>query len=134
MEFGIGVPSNLNNTTPLDYPISHPLGTDTQYYEDWDSYIFAKIEGIYDIDENGFDGEDILFAFHAGMDRVYQEIALNHPITLREGEVMDINFELDVKQLFTLQPGDLFYLEPYNPEENIPENIVIMHNLSLIHI
>lgn len=41
---------------------------------------------------------------------------------------MDINFELDIKQLFSLPPGDLFSLEPYNPDEHIPENIVIMSN------
>lgn len=131
LKFGIGVPENLNETTPLDYPANHPLSAEVEYSKDWDSYIFAKIEGQYNEDGSGLFGEDdILFAYHPVMNRVFQEIELNNSKELKTDETMNINFELDVKQLLSIPRGNLFNLEPHNPNENIAENILIMANFN----
>lgn len=129
LKFGIGVPSDMNETNPIDYPTNHPLGNDFDYYEAWDSYIFAKVEGQYDGNGDGlFDENDILFAYHAGMNRVYREIEVKNSTTLKKDEVIDINFELDVRQLFNLPSETLLNLEPHAPNEHLPENIIMMNN------
>lgn len=131
LRFGIGVPADLNRTNPSDYSTSHPLGADNsgEYWEAWDSYIFAKIEGQYDQTGDGIiDGEDISFAYHTGMDRVYAPIELDNRISLNAGETTDLIFELDVRQLFAQPRGDLFDLEPHDPNSQIEEMIIIMNN------
>ena len=131
LKFGIGVPADLNKTNPSDYSTSHPLGADNsgEYWEAWNSYIFAKIEGQYDENGDGeIDGNDISFAYHTGMDRVYQEMELDNIISLNAGETTNLDFELDVRTLFTQPRGDLFDLEPHDPNNQIGEMIIIMDN------
>jgi len=131
LKFGIGVPADLNKTNPSDYSTSHPLGADNsgEYWEAWNSYIFAKIEGQYDEDGSGdFDGNDISFAYHTGIDRVYQEIELDNNLNLVAGETTNLDFELDIRQLFTRPAGSLIPLEPHDPNDQIGEMIIIMEN------
>jgi len=132
LRFGIGVPPDLNRTNPSDYSTSHPLGADNsgEYWEAWNSYIFAKIEGQYDEDGNGiFDGNDISFAYHAGMDRVYQDgIELDNILNLNAGETTELDFELDIRQLLSRPAGSLIPLEEHSPNNQIEEMIIIMKN------
>jgi len=131
LKFGVGVPADLNKTNPSDYSTSHPLGADNggEYWEAWDSYIFAKIEGQYD--ENG-DGvfDDVSFAYHTGDvgKNVYFEREIDQIINLSAGETTSLNFELDVKQLLTWPQGQPFRLEPHDPNNQIEEMIIIMEN------
>ena len=131
LRFGIGVPADLNKTIPSDYSTSHPLGADNsgEYWEAWNSYIFTKIEGQYDKDGNGiFDGNDISFAYHTGMDRIYKEIELDNILNLNAGETTNLNFELDIRRLFTRPAGSLIPLEPHNPNNQIEEMFIIKDN------
>ena len=130
LKFGIGVSADLNRTTPSDYATSHPLGADNsgEYWPDWDSYIFAKIEGQYDLNGDGFDGEDIAFAYHTGTDKVYQELIFENLMTLKRGSATNLNFELDIKELLTLPRGDLIELEQHDPNNQVEEMIIIMKN------
>ena len=134
LKFGIGVPADLNKTNPSDYSSSHPLGADNsgEYWEAWNSYIFAKIEGQYDEDGSGnFDGNDISFAYHIGMDRVYKEIELDNIINLNAGETTNLNFELDVRRLLTRPAGSLIPLEAHDPNNQIEEMFIIRDNFRL---
>jgi len=131
LKFGVGVPADLNKTNPSDYSTSHPLGADNsgEYWEAWDSYIFAKIEGQYDGDGNGFDGNDVSFAYHAGRDNSYRLIDdIDHSINLTAGNTTELVFELDIKILLSFMQGDLIPLQPHNPNGHGAENIVIMNN------
>ncbi len=130
LKFGVGVAADLNRTTPSDYATSHPLGADNsgEYWADWNSYIFAKIEGQYDLDNNGFDGEDIAFAYHTGTDKVYQELVFENLMTLKGDNSTNLNFELDIKELLTLPRGDLLELEQHDPNNQIEEMLIIMGN------
>lgn len=132
LRFDIGVPPDLNKTNPSDYSTTHPLGADNsgEYWEAWDSYIFAKIEGQYDENGDGeFDENDINFAYHTGMDRVYQEgIELDNVLNLAAGETTNLDFELDIKQLLSFPNGDLIDLEPHDPSNQIDKMIIIMNN------
>lgn len=134
LKFGVGVAADLNRTMPSDYSINHPLGANNigEYREVWNSYIFAKIEGQFDIDEDGFDEDDIVFAYHTGMDELYTPIELDDFKTLKAGETSNINFELDIRELFIQPRGELFSLETYDPNNNDPfyqrEGIIIIMN------
>ncbi len=132
LRFGIGVPVDLNKTNPSDYSTSHPLGADnsSEYWEAWNSYIFAKIEGQYDENEDGtIDGNDISFAYHAGMDRAYpDELEFDNILNLSAGETTNLNFELDVQKLLVWPHGEPFPLEPHDPNNQTEEMIVLMNN------
>ena len=131
LKFGIGVSADLNKTNPSDYSTMHPLGADNsgEYWEAWDSYIFAKIEGQFDKDGNGFDGNDVSFAYHAGRDDLYALIDdIDASINLTAGNTTDLVFELDVKTLLSLPLGGGLELQPHNPNGHGAENFLIMDN------
>lgn len=134
LRFGVGVPADLNKTNPSDYSTTHPLGADNsgEYWEAWDSYIFAKIEGQYDVDGDGFDVDDISFAYHTGgRADLYESIELDNNLVLRAGETTDLVFDLDIEQLFKQGQGDLIALSAHDPARQIPEMFVIMRNFPL---
>jgi len=132
--FGIGVPADLNRTKPSDYSTSHPLGADNsgEYWEAWDSYIFVKIEGQYDADDNGFDGNDVAFAYHVGQDEFYQKlnIPFEQAISLKADTSADIEFRLDIKKLLADEDGNLLALEAHDPNNQKAIMELIMNNFS----
>jgi hypothetical protein len=131
LKFGIGVAADLNRTSPADYSTNHPLGADNsgEYWEAWNSYIFVKIEGQYDDNNDGtFNGQDISFAYHAGRDNLYQRLELDQIQTLEAGKTTTLNFELDIKKLLSLPKGDLITLEPHDPNNQLEEMVIIMRN------
>ena len=131
LKFGVGVPVDLNKTNPSDYSTTHPLGADNsgEYWEAWDSYIFAKIEGQFDVNGDGFDADDINFAYHTGgRPDLFAPIELDNNLVLSGGETTDLIFELDVAQLFKQGLGDPLTLSAHDPSRQIPEMLVIMGN------
>jgi len=134
LKFGVGVPADLNKTNPSDYSTVHPLGADNsgEYWEAWDSYIFAKIEGQWDANGDGdySDANDISFAYHIGGDRaeLYAPIELDNNLILKAGETTDLVFELDVAQLLKFEQGDPIELSDHDPARQIPEMLLIMRN------
>lgn len=133
LKFGVGVPADLNRTTPSDYSTTHPLGADNsgEYWEAWNSYIFLKVEGQWDRDDNGFDGDDISFAYHTGgRDELFQSIELDNNLTLSAGKATELVFELDLKRLLSFRNGDLLELEPHDPNSQVAEMFFIMDNFA----
>jgi len=131
LKFGVGVPADLNKTNPSDYSTTHPLGANNsgEYWEAWNSYIFMKVEGQWDRDDNGFDGNDVSFAYHTGgRDELYKAIELDNNLVLNAGEATDLVFELDVKRLFTFPDGDLLELESHDPNSQVAEMFFLMDN------
>ncbi|HQX45409.1 MAG TPA: hypothetical protein PK209_12680 [Saprospiraceae bacterium] len=104
--FGIGVPPELNNKTPSDFPTSSPLSDGIHYWSGWDSYIFSKTEGSI---SDGTRQE--LFAYHSGFNDVYEESNFNKQIIIEEGKTTKLMMEFDHRALF----GDLSnYINIYN--------------------
>ena len=134
MAFGVGVAPDLNRTKPSDYSTSHPLGADNsaEYWEAWDSYIFVKIEGQYDVDGDGFDGEDVAFAYHIGQDEMYKNWSTDfeNPITLESDALSSIEFQLDIKKLFIQADGQLLPLTTHDPNNQLDTMRMIMSNFS----
>lgn len=132
LKFGIGVPSDLNKTTPADYATNHPLGANNSeaYLEDLNSYIFVRIEGQYDKNGDGiFDSNDINFDYPVGTNNALQPpIEKNKLIMLNLGETTSLNFELDVKQLLSFGNGELIDLQAPDPVNQSAEKQNIIRN------
>ena len=132
LALGIGVPADLNRTKPNEYSTSHPLGLDNsgEYWEAWDSYIFVKIEGQYDSDNNGFDADDVAFAYHVGQDEFYKKLSaqFDSAINIKAGESTNIELRLDVEKLFITDNGELLELEAHDPSNQSDAMRLIMDN------
>lgn len=110
LKIGVGVPSDINKTDPEDYGSNHVLSEQANYWDAWESYIFAKIDGASDI--NG-DGDIVIggsesegLSFHTGTDKVYTEITLTKDIEISVDGNTTMIIEVDLKDLFTLDAGD----------------------------
>jgi len=132
--FGIGVSADLNRTKPSDYSTSHPLGSDNsgEYWEAWDSYIFVKIEGQYDVDGDGFDADDVSFAYHVGQDEMYKQLTADFetPIALEANATKEIEFQIDIKKLLTQENGALLPLTVHDPNNQMEVMRMIMDNFT----
>ncbi len=102
VRIGIGIPASMNKASANQLPAGHPLRRtyNTHFWSDWGSFIFMKMEGVYDKDGNGFDGNDPGFGHHLGTDAVYRTFTFDRPIEVKAGTPLDLNFSLDVRNLY----------------------------------
>lgn len=96
LKMGFGVRPDLNAKRPADFPAGHPLAREVEYWLGWGSYIFTKVEGQGDGNNDGLD--DIFLLYHCGSSAVYRSFSFEHPITVEPGSGQVI--EIDVKKLF----------------------------------
>lgn len=126
LSFGMGVPADINDSTPNQHASSHPLSKNGYYWTAWSSYIFLKIEGT--IDTLGTGSFDTGFAYHTGTDALYSILETNtFPISIQDGQNTDIIVAIDFKDL--LQGVDI----KSNPQNHDPNDILhigtIVNNL-----
>lgn len=123
IRLGYGVPPALNAKQPKDFAPTHPLSRENEFWLGWGSYIFNKIEGRVDLNNNGvFDGGLI---YHCGSDAVYREYAFNLPISVKPGAA-EIVVEFDLKKLFVINGAWLDLNIPYNHiTSNDSDDVVI---------
>ena len=98
IRFGIGVPSDLNRDNPDKYSLSHPLGQPDEYNNEWKSYIFSKIEGGVDTNNDGIYDLDI--AYQTGSNENYKEVCLFGDVLLQPDALGEIVLDIDLKKLF----------------------------------
>jgi hypothetical protein len=96
IKMGYGVKPSLNAKAPADFPTGHPLNREVEFWPGWKSYIFNKIEGQGDGNNDGI--PDIFLIYHCGSDKVYREYEFMQPITV--GEASQLTVEFDLKNLF----------------------------------
>jgi hypothetical protein len=129
LTLGIGLDPTRNATRPQDYPSTHPLGVAAnRYWEAWGSYIFSKLQGLADTDGDGVFERP--FAYHAGGNNLYRELNFNRNITVKGGETLRLEFDLEVKELLRLDNGGYWDIvaqsSAHNPDN--PAMLVIMNN------
>ena len=93
IRFNIGLTPEMNSTLPSQYDSSHPLALTSEYWVGWMSYIFAKIEGNMDFDNDGSLEQGI--ALHLGADAALRNIEISN---LNNQENIDIT--IDLKDVF----------------------------------
>lgn len=97
LKMGYGVKPSDNAKKPQDFPVGHPFNNELEYWAGWKSYIFNKIEGTGDSDNNNED--DIFLIYHCGSDAVYREYAFNKDIKVSDNN-SGITVAFDLKKLF----------------------------------
>jgi len=103
LNIGLGVSADLNRTEYTDYPSNHPLNNSALYWSGWSSFIFARIEGRLDLDNDGTFEKG--FVFHTGKDASFQSKDINSMIELDKNNVRNFSFNIDLKKLFqTIEP------------------------------
>ncbi len=128
IRFGVGVNPVDNGNDWTDYSSDHVLSKSGHYWSAWNSFIFVKMEGRYDIDkDNSF---SLPFLFHSGQDQNYAAVEL--PIELNIGEgTTGLRLGLEHKTLFEINNG-LFDIpsNPTNHEPDLPGIIMIKDNMN----
>ena len=104
--FLLGVNSELNSQVPADYSSNHPLANSGEYWIAWDSYIFFKIEGIMDSDNDGEFETNV--ALHIGSNEAARHITMNSV------DLSNEQINIDVMSIFESN-GDLYDIQE-NPQ------------------
>lgn len=97
IKMGYGVKPSLNAKRPSDFAAGHPLNKEVEFWPGWKSYIFNKIEGQGDSDNDGT--PDIFMLFHCGSDKVYREYSFEQEIHVHDA-TSSLTVEFDLKNLF----------------------------------
>lgn len=111
--FGMGVDRERNTQMgslaqpATQYPMDHALSAAHGMYWGWNpGYIFARFDGRYDVDGNGYftDSVDVLFSYHPGTDKLYRTI-YRPAVFSAEGGQVTLSLRMDV--LKCLEPLDI---------------------------
>ncbi|MBP6825988.1 MAG: hypothetical protein KA165_05415 [Saprospiraceae bacterium] len=97
LKLGYGVSAALNAKKPSDFPVEHPLYLESEYWQGWQSYIFTKVQGRYDLD--GDNTPEANLFYHCGSDAVYHTAILPKNISVSGDAALLVEF--DLKKLFT---------------------------------
>ncbi len=120
LKIGYGVKADLNAKNPADFPPGHPLFGESDYWSGWKSYIFTKIQG--EVDLNDDDATETNIFYHCGSDAVYNTETFVKSIPVSGTGSLVVEF--DLKKLFTYD-GQLLDL-------TVPTNQTTSHSASNI--
>ncbi|MEP7268568.1 MAG: MbnP family protein [Saprospiraceae bacterium] len=73
--FTFGVTPILNKKSPKDFTSNNPLSFASNYWADWDSYIFSVVQGLFD--ENGQGNFNAGFSILTGTDDCSEKVEIN---------------------------------------------------------
>ena len=94
--FNLGLTPTQNALAPNEYPIDSDLANSAEYWIGWESYVFAKIEGLVDLDNDGT--PESTFAFHLGSDEIMRTITMNG--LDQSGDNYSLDIDIDVRSIF----------------------------------
>lgn len=129
INMSIGLPSDLNATSPSDYTSSSPLSNTGEYWEGWSSYIFHKIEGKMDSDADG--SLDAGIALHIGSNDAYRNRTISKIIEIMPDQTTSIEFVIDLKEVLQInnQAFDLQETPQVHHLGVLPKVLPLMDNL-----
>lgn len=126
---GYGVKASLNAKKPSDFPADHPLAREIEYWSGWQSYIFSKLQGRYDLNGDGTPETNIFY--HTGSDQAYVTHVESFDMNLDSNT--DLVIEFDVKKLMTFD-GQLLDLNQdsnrttSHSADNVVLGVKVMNN------
>ena len=115
-EMAIGVPADLNRTTPAAYAATHPLAETSEYWSGWKSYIFFKVEGVADLDGDGTFEQPIVY--HGGTDDLLKTVQVSGDYDINEGLYNLVHFDFDLKKLL-ISSTEYVDIEKYPSDHDI---------------
>lgn len=98
LSFDIGVPQELNAMVPAEFPSDHPLSNTAENWFGWSSYIFFKVEGNIDMDNDGT--KETAIALHIGADEAFRSFSLDRNISITSGDYTETDVNIDVYDFF----------------------------------
>ena len=102
LRFNLGLTGEQDALQPQDYAAGHPLADASEYWVDWGSYIFLKLEGRSDTLADGRARFDQRFVYHVGKAaELTRRIEVRMPITV-SGETAALGVDVDVATLLGL--------------------------------
>lgn len=107
IKFGLGVNEAMNATQPSDYDLDHPL-TASNYWSWASGYVFTKIEGNADLNNDGEFEEKL--TFHIGRDDYYRNVSFDKSFSISSNESAVIEFDVDVQKVLA-DPNSGEYLD-----------------------
>ena len=103
LQFRLGLTAAQDSMQPKDFPAGSPLAMSAEYWVDWGSYVFMKIEGSTDTLADGRARFEQPFLFHIGQAATYgRELSFDQPITIGGATDGVVNIGLDVDELLGL--------------------------------
>lgn len=110
LDFNIGLDNALNeNNHPSDFPTSHPLGLTSEHWPGWNSYVFFKLEGKIDFDNDGTFDRDV--ALHIGGTDAVREVVKDESIVISDQGMTNLTFDLDISEIFVAENGEIYDIE-----------------------
>jgi hypothetical protein len=139
IRLSIGVPSNLNKSSILSYGAGHPVRAayDTHFWKDGSSFFFMKLDGTYDLNQDGVFGNlpgDHPFQFYPAKNPNYTTITVLRNFTIEDGKTFDLNLVIDVLKLLRnginyIDLTKMTNLSTYDPE-NAALSTTLMKNFT----
>lgn len=114
LRFGLGVKPELNNQPPSNFAADYVLN-EAEYWNDNTRYVFAKIEGNVDLNNNGM--FDTPVSYHMGSNEVFTTITFNGDISVRENSTTNLALVADI--LDALAASDTEFHDFSDPAQRI---------------
>ena len=125
LDIGLGVDAKSNAKTPKDYTSTNPLSSYDDYWADWNSYIFFKLEGLMDKDGDGKFETGI--SLHTGSNECFRSFTLNKTFSVPDNGSVDLNFEVNLNTI--LRGWDLVATPNTNSLSDKPKMNILMDNV-----
>ena len=125
LQMGLGVTKNLNVLKPKDFSNSNTLSDAGLYWNDWNSYIFTKLEGLMDKDGDGRFETGI--TLHTGGDDSFRPIWFPKNLNFEANTLINLNFEVNVNTI--LRGIDLSIVNSTHQTGDKPTMLKLMDNL-----
>ncbi len=100
VQFNFGLDPFLNGMIPADFPSDHPCARPAEYWIAWDSFVFTKIEGNVDLDNNGTLDNLEGMSLHMGSDDVLKTILIDKAMSFQEGNTEELSLTIDIRDCF----------------------------------
>ena len=126
LKFGYGVAPTMNSSLPKDWESSHPLSRTSHYWDQWNSYIFSKLEGR--LDASGTGTFDTGFIYHTGINEVYRIFEFNAPILIA-GDPKEVMIQIDYQKMIAPPNGEALPIIE-SPINHDPNNIEAFHTIT----
>lgn len=118
IKFRVGLTPELDATVPADYANSNPLSQSAEYWVDWGSYIFLKLEGRSDTLADNIARFDANFIYHLGQSADFsKEVELAQTLDLKQNG-QGINISVDIANLLGLGTNDALGIGSANDHRN----------------
>lgn len=106
IQFNLGLTPEQDALQPKDFAAGSPLANPSEYWVDWGSYVFLKIEGRADTLADGLARFDQNFVYHVGKAAEYtQRITVRTPFDVGR-TIAALPLRVDVGQILGLRGSD----------------------------